>query len=87
MEVEVKNNMVCALCRFAFTIGILVDVDEVGYSHRYCYGNILDAITAYKNWDGIGEPEGFIKRKGPIGQPDYSPNDPFTQGRPLCEMA
>ncbi len=80
-QLEMKNGQLCGLQRMAFTVGIFVGIGKFTYSHRYCYHNLRDALDAYKEWDGKGDPEGFIVRKG-LGA-DYNPNDPYTQGVPL----
>lgn len=65
MDVAVVNGQVCGLLPFMFTHGIVVGIDETGYSHRYCYPNFLAAKSAYAEWivDGGDEPKGYIKRK------------------------
>ena len=48
-----------------FTTGLYVDIDEIGYSHRYCYPSSVDALLAFQNWDGAGHPPGnWLVRKG-----------------------
>lgn len=60
---EFKNGMACCIGRFIFTSAIIVDMDVAGYHHRYCYHNITDARIAFKEWNGTGDPENYIKRK------------------------
>lgn len=62
-----ETKGICALSKFAFTIGLCYGIDETGYSGRYCYSyeNIADAIRDVLHWDGIGDPKGqWIKHKG-----------------------
>lgn len=61
--VTLKGDQVCGISQFIFTWAIVVGLDETGYSHRYCYGTLLEALGAYNDWDGVGDPAGFIKRK------------------------
>jgi hypothetical protein len=67
------DGTVCGLMRFAFTWAIVVGIDEVGYSHRYCYDSLAAAMKAYLEWmmGGAYEPAGYIVRKG-LG-PDHRP--------------
>jgi len=65
-----------ALGKLLFTTGLFVDVDLVGYDHRYCYETEGDARAAFAAWDGTGHPSGnWIKRKGGGGgdllNPDF----------------
>lgn len=54
---------------FIFTTGLVVDISEAGYSHRYCYARREDAEHALLQWDGTGHPGGpWIKRKGIPGE-------------------
>lgn len=67
-NVKVVNGKICALFRFIFTIGLVVDCNEHGYKYRYCYENAMDAKKALEEWDGEGHPLGdWIKRKGEGG--------------------
>lgn len=38
--------------RMYATWGLMVDLDEVGYAHRYCYEHLSAAIRAMEVWDG-----------------------------------
>jgi hypothetical protein len=56
------------LRRMAYTVGLMVGLDETGYRHRYCYENAGDAFIAILQWDGKGDPCGpWIKNKGAPG--------------------
>lgn len=72
---QVPDKGICALFRFAFTTGLVIGIDNIGYYGRYCYSNRQDAIDALKNWDGQGDPQGnWIKYKGEGGErsnPNY----------------
>lgn len=61
------DGTVYALERYIFTHAIVCGIDWLGYDHRYCYGSLVEAMGAYRDWSDKnfeGEPEGFIKRKG-----------------------
>jgi hypothetical protein len=59
------HGKVVAIQQFIFTYGIVVGLDEWGYSHRYCYPNIHEAAAGLITWSltGSEEPTGYIKRK------------------------
>lgn len=59
------NGKIAAVRQFLFTAGICADMDEFGYSRRWCYQHARDAIAALEKWDGTGDPPGpWIKYKG-----------------------
>jgi len=60
------NGQIVGLRQFLFTCAIVVDMDDTGYSHRYCYHSALEAFGGLVNWaiEGGKEPSGYIKRKG-----------------------
>lgn len=67
--VQTPNKGVCALYRFAFTVGLVININSIGYEGRYCYNNNSDAKTAIQSWDGNGDPSGpWIKYKGKGGE-------------------
>lgn len=53
------DGRLCALHRLMFHWTMLVDIDPVGYSDRYCYATEEGAIKAIEEWDGTGDPEGW----------------------------
>lgn len=62
---EIPGQGICALYRMAFTIGLLCHCDETGYSGRYCFKHIYEAIEAINTWNGENDPPGnWIKHKG-----------------------
>ena len=66
---EIKGRGICALCRFAFTVGLVIGINSVGYYGRYCYDNLAEATKAIEEWDGTGDPSGdWIKYKGYGGE-------------------
>jgi hypothetical protein len=57
-----------------FTTGLVVGLDRIGYDGRYCYESHADAISALKDWHGVGDPSGgWIKYKG-VGGDRSNPN-------------
>ena len=66
---ELPDGTLCGLCRFAFTIGLMIGLDETGYYGRYCYSNLSDAREALISYLGEGDPTGpWIKYKGTGGE-------------------
>jgi hypothetical protein len=68
------NGFLCGIKRFAFTTGLMVGLDSMGYKGRYCYHTYNEALEALLTWDGKGHPEGnWIKYKGEIevSNPNY----------------
>lgn len=33
-----------------------IDIDDTGYSDRYCFNELSDALTCLNEWDGQGDP-------------------------------
>lgn len=70
---KMPDGSTCALYRFIFTTGLLVNYnpDEMSemYTGRYCYQSHRDALDALEAWDGQGDPPGrWIKYKGRGGE-------------------
>lgn len=64
-QMVVRDGQVCAVKGFAFTAALLVGIDPIGYSLRYCYEHASEAEAALAAWDGTGHPGGpWIKCKG-----------------------
>lgn len=56
-----------ALQRMAYTVGLFVGLDDVGYRTRFCYPDWPQALIALNQWDGRGDPPGYwIKEKGRV---------------------
>lgn len=68
-EKDTDEHGVCAVSpHFIYTVAIVCGINEVGYRYRYCYPTLLDAMSAFNDWDGCGHPPGnWIKRKGEGG--------------------
>jgi hypothetical protein len=61
----VRTGVWCAIQRFSYTTAIVVGLDPVGYSLRYCYEHAQEAEIALAAWDGKDHPGGpWIKCKG-----------------------
>lgn len=74
----IPGQGLCALAPFAFTVGLVLGLNETGYEARYCYPvkDATDALLDILRWDGEGHPEGnWIKLKGrsEISNPNYRP--------------
>ena len=69
-NLKVIDGKLCGLYRFAFTTGLVVDLTECEYSHRYCYSNLSDAKEALEKYLNTEEhPTGpWIKMKGSKGE-------------------
>lgn len=62
---NIPGRGICGLFRFIFTVGLCYGINEHGYIRRYCYSNLVDAISALEKWDGDNDPGGnWIKHKG-----------------------
>lgn len=79
---EIQNRGMCGLFRLAFTVGLFCNLDEGGYSYRYCFHNNAEAIDAINSWDGVNDPPGnWIKRKGEGGDyinPNYIKEESYS---------
>jgi len=65
---EIPGLGLCAVQRFVFTCGLLVNVRISGLSYdydaRFCYSLSRDALRDLQDWDGKGDPPGdWIKEK------------------------
>jgi hypothetical protein len=59
------DGRIVGIMKMLFTFGLFVDLNAVGYNHRYCYENYDEAKTDCDSWDGTGDPHGnWIKCKG-----------------------
>lgn len=66
---QLPDGRIAGLSTFMFTTGLVVDIREFGYDHRYCYDTAEAAKTALEIWDGTGHPPGpWLVRKGHGGQ-------------------
>ncbi|MEQ9800201.1 MAG: hypothetical protein RLO53_07710 [Salinisphaeraceae bacterium] len=54
----------CGLSPMLFTVGLVVGISPVCFSHRYCFPDYASASRALQAWDGGGDPPGpWIKEK------------------------
>lgn len=64
---EIEGRGICGLRSMVFTVGLFYGLDQLGYSGRYCYPNIAEAVVSCLTWDGKGDPKGnWIKHKGRV---------------------
>jgi len=57
------------ILEFAYTTAIVLGIDDVGYSGRYCYETHAEAVEALEQYSGTGDPSGpWIKYKGRGGE-------------------
>jgi hypothetical protein len=61
------------LMRFAFTVGLCIDIEPTSqyqiYTGRYCYPSLNEALAAFDEYTGTGDPSGdWVKYKGLDGE-------------------
>lgn len=68
------------LYRFIYTVGLVIDIDEIGYRGRYCFHTLAEAREVLRNLQEVPEdlliPGNWIKYKGSpheIRNPEYKP--------------
>jgi hypothetical protein len=70
----IPGKGICALSKLMFTVGIVYGLDMFGYEGRYCYHTWHEAIVAFIQWDGTGDPSGrWIVHKGKKGGDIHNP--------------
>jgi hypothetical protein len=72
----IESKGLCAINRFMFTHGVLVNLSEIGYARRYCFHTYAEAKIALMLWDGTSEhiSGNWIKCKGDcndLSNPNY----------------
>ena len=77
---EIEGIGLCAIHKYAFTYGLVSNLDEYSYEGRWCYPTYEEAQLGLKHWDGKGDPLGmWIKYKGDGGEysnfyrPEFNP--------------
>lgn len=64
-QVVLQNDQVCAVQELLFTTAMLLGMDAIGYSTRYCDEHASGAEATLAQWDGTGHPGGaWIKGNG-----------------------
>lgn len=63
------KEVLCGLFRFIFTVGLVIDIDTIGYKGRYCFPDTTDAKITITSLSSIPEniedfPGHWIKYKG-----------------------
>ena len=70
----IPGKGICGLSKLLFTVGIVYELDMFGYGGRYCYHTWAEAIVAFIQWNGIGDPPGrWIVHKGKKGGDIHNP--------------
>lgn len=67
----IPGRGICGMMQFAFTVGICYGLTMDSYKGRWCYPNenYIDAMVAYGEWSGEGDPDGpWLKHKGVDGE-------------------
>lgn len=52
------DGRIIGVHRLLFHWTMHVGIDNVGYEDRYCYNDVIDAMTDLANWTGDGDPPG-----------------------------
>lgn len=77
MYLKEISGKVCGIMPFLFTWGLVVGLDEFGYSHRFCYDSRSDAVEAIGEYTSLDTdpPGNWIKEKGRGDRPNpnYQP--------------
>jgi len=61
---QLPDGTWCALYRMIYTVGVIVDITEIFYGHRFCYKHYENAEQALLSMSHIDDdPIGYIKRK------------------------
>jgi hypothetical protein len=69
---EVPERGICAIEKMLGTWGLHYGLTKEGHLGRYCFETYTAALTALKEWDGVGDPgKEWLKQKGGI-KGDYS---------------
>jgi hypothetical protein len=81
---EVPGRGLCGLSRMLYTVGLIVDLQELNYKGRYCFPDLRSARDGLQEWKGKGDPPGpWIKHKGEggeYGNPALLSADLFQEG-------
>lgn len=56
---QAENGREIGIMAFMYTWAIIADITVVGYEDRWCYHELVDALHAFSEWNGEGEPEGW----------------------------
>lgn len=66
---QLQDGRWIGVIRMIFTTGLCIGLHAHGYSGRYCYDRLYDAVEAAKTYTGEGDPSGpWIKYKGHNGE-------------------
>jgi hypothetical protein len=71
---QLESGIWIGLQQMAYTTGLFVGLDEIGYHSRYCYEKRHEALIDFAVWEGQGDPTGpWIKHKGGPGGDRLNP--------------
>lgn len=56
---ELPDGRIIAAHRLLMHWTLLVGIDDVGYTERYCFATFDLVLAAFNDWDGTGEPTGW----------------------------
>jgi len=66
---KLPNGVWIGVAKMLYTAGLFVGLTMEGYSGKYHYPTMTDAINAAKTWDGNGDPPGpWVKYKDGNGE-------------------
>lgn len=49
------KSVLCGLSKFAFTFGLIINLEEYSYSYRYCYPSAIEAIISINELKEVPE--------------------------------
>ena len=52
----IRNNKLCGILRFLDTIGVCIDIDEIGWETRYYFDTMKNAELFLSEWTGDYKP-------------------------------
>lgn len=51
-NLRLVNGRWCGTQRFIYTVGVVLGLDETGYTNRFCFDTEQNAALFLKDWDG-----------------------------------
>lgn len=51
-NLRLVNGDWCGTQRFIYTVGVVLGLDETGYTNRFCFDTEQNAALFLKDWDG-----------------------------------
>jgi len=56
-NLRLVNGRWCGTMRFMYTVGVVLGLDDSGYTNRFCFDTEQNAALFLKDWDGSTLPE------------------------------